>query len=195
VKELDCNKVGKLILSLRSEKNMTQKELADMMNISDRTISKWERGAGCPDVSLLSELSKILGVDIDKILSGDLEPNDKNGGNMKKTKFYICPNCGNVLLGSGEADISCCGRKLSALAVKAASENHIMTVEENDGEYYIKIDHEMTKTHFISFVAFVGYDRVLLVKLYPEQNAELRIPQMPGGKLYAYCSEHGLLPA
>jgi desulfoferrodoxin (superoxide reductase-like protein) len=50
----------------------------------------------------------------------------------------------------------------------------------------------MTKKHYISFVSFVGYDRVLLVKLYPEQNAELRFPKMHGNKLIAYCNEHGL---
>jgi len=94
---------------LRKEKNMTQKELADAMSLSDRTISKWERGMGCPDVSLLSELSKTLGVNIEKILSGDLNPNDKDGGNMKKLKFYVCNTCENVLFSTGKADISCCG--------------------------------------------------------------------------------------
>ena len=65
---MDCNKVGNLIMTLRKEKGMTQKALADKMNLSDRTISKWERGIGCPDVSLLHELSDILGVNIENIL-------------------------------------------------------------------------------------------------------------------------------
>ena len=67
-----------------------------------------------------------------------------------------------------------------------------MNIEKIEDDYYITIDHEMRKTHYISFVAFVGYDRVLLVKLYPEQNAELRFPQMPGNLIYAHCSKHGL---
>jgi len=189
---MDCRKVGKLIFDLRIEKNMTQKKLADAMNISDRTISKWERGLGCPDVSLLSELSKILGVDIEKILTGDLDPNDNVGGNMNKVKFYMCHTCGNVLFSTGEADISCCGRRLAMLSVSQSNENHEMTVEDIEDDYYITIDHEMTKAHYISFVAFIGYDRVLLVKLFPEQSAELRFPKMPGSKLLACCSEHGL---
>jgi len=81
---VDCGKIGKLILRLRKEKNMTQKMLADAMNLSDRTISKWERGVGCPDISLLSELSDIFGVNLEKILAGDLYPNDKEVGNLKK---------------------------------------------------------------------------------------------------------------
>ena len=61
---MDSSKVGKLIFDLRKEKNMTQKELAEALYLSDRTISKWERGVGCPDVSLLSKLSEVFGVSI-----------------------------------------------------------------------------------------------------------------------------------
>jgi len=189
---MDCSKVGKLILSLRKEKNMTQKDVAEAMNISDKTISKWERGLGCPDVSLLGELSTILGVNIEKILLGDLNPNDADGGNMKRIKFYVCPNCGNIINSTGEAEISCCGRRLESLTVKPEDEEHKISVTEIEDEYFITIQHEMSKTHYISFVACVAYDRVLIVKLYPEQNAELRLPRMRHGKLYAYCSQHGL---
>ncbi len=84
---MDCSKVGGLIGYLRKEKNMTQKEVADRLNISDKTISKWERGRGCPDVSLLAELSNLFGVNIEKILLGDLIPNDTDGGNMKRIKL------------------------------------------------------------------------------------------------------------
>lgn len=189
---MDYSKVGNLISSLRKEKNMTQKELADVMHLSDRTISKWERGVGCPDVSLLHHLSKILGVNIEKILSGDLDPNEMDGGNMNKVKFFVCSSCGNILFSTGEAEISCCGRKLTSLKVKPEDTHHSMIVEEVENDYYVTIDHEMSKSHFISFVAYVVCDRVLLIKLYPEQTAELRFPQMYGTKLYAYCNEYGL---
>lgn len=189
---MDCVKVGKLILSLRKEKNMTQKELADALNLSDRTISKWERGCGCPDVSLLHALSNILGVNIEKILTGDLTPNDMDGGNMKKAKFFACPNCGNVLFGSSEAEISCCGRKLNPLAINDSDDNHSLAVEEIEDEYFITANHDMSKAHFVSFIAYVTFERVLLIKLYPEQTLELRMPKMSDGKLYAYCNQHGL---
>lgn len=189
---MDCKKVGKLILNLRKEKNMTQKELADAMNLSDRTISKWERGVGCPDVSLLHELSIQLGVNIDSILLGDLDANDSNGGRIKKVNFYTCTNCGNILFSTGEGEISCCGRKLTPLKVKTKDQHHSMFVEEVEDDYYITINHEMSKSHYISFVAYVACDRVLLIKLYPEQAAELRFQKMYGNQLYAYCSEHGL---
>ncbi|WP_105614667.1 helix-turn-helix domain-containing protein [Vallitalea okinawensis] len=191
---MDCSKIGKLILSLRKEKNMTQKQIADAMNISDKTISKWERGLGCPDVSLLSELSQIFGVNIEKILLGDLDPNHADGGNMKRIKFYVCRNCGNILNSTGQAQVSCCGRKLEPLHAKEANDVHKIKIDEveNEDDCYITIPHEMTKSHYISFVAYVTYDRLLLVKLYPEQGAELRFPKMDHGKVYFYCSQHGL---
>lgn len=86
------SKVGNIIRTLRQECNLTQKQLADKMNISDKTISKWERGLGCPDISLIPELSDILGVDTQKLLIGDMTPNDFVGGNMRNTRYYVCFN-------------------------------------------------------------------------------------------------------
>jgi len=67
---MDYQKVGLLIATLRKEKGLTQKELADKLRITDRAVSKWERGLGCPDVSLLDDLSRILDVSILEILKG-----------------------------------------------------------------------------------------------------------------------------
>ena len=189
---MDCKKVGQLILKLRREKHMTQKQLADAMNLSDKTISKWERGAGCPDVTLLHELSDILGVNIEKLLSGELNKNNADGGNMKRLKFYVCANCGNIITATGDAEISCCGRKLTPLTAKPSDDEHRLTVEEIEDDYYITFTHEMTKAHFITFVAYVAGDRVLMVRLYPEQGGEVRFPRMYGGKLYFCCNRHGL---
>ncbi len=147
---------------------------------------------GCPDVSLLKELSQILEVNIENILVGDLEPNDVDGGNMRRIKFYVCPKCSNVISATGEADISCCGRKLEPLTAKTEDAAHNIKVEEVEFDYYITMSHEMSKLHCISFVAYVTSDRVLLVRLYPEQGAELRFPKMYDGRLYFYCSQHGL---
>lgn len=189
---MDCIKVGKLILALRKERGMTQKQLADAMNISDKAVSKWERGFGCPDVSLLSELSLILNVNIEKILLGNLEPNDTDGGNMKRVQFYVCPSCNNCLTASGGAEISCCGRKLTALTPQPADEAHRLTVQALDDEDYLTFSHEMSKAHYISFVAYADCNKVFFIKLYPEQGGELRIPRMRGGRLYFYCNQHGL---
>lgn len=109
---MDNAKIGKLIYKLRKEQNMTQLQLAQQMNISDKTVSKWERGLGCPEVSLLPEVSKLFGVDLEKLLSGQLETNARLGGDMKKLQFYSCPNCGNIITAMTATSLSCCGRKL-----------------------------------------------------------------------------------
>ena len=197
---MDNHKVGALFCRLRKEKGMTQKQIADLMNISDKTISKWERGMGCPDVSLLSKLSDIFEVNIEKLLNGDLEPNIATSGNLKRVKFYVCPNCGNVINNTGNAKVSCCGRKLSPLKAMTADKMHAAMMEESEGEYYISFEHEMSKAHYLSFVAYATSDRILFIKLYPEQNASVRFPIMNGGRLqqkhsgdlYYYCSQHGL---
>ncbi len=190
---MDSSKIGKLILHLRKEQGLTQKNVADALNITNKTVSKWERGFGCPDVSLLSDLSGILGADIQKMLEGELDPNRPDSGNIKKIRFYVCPTCGNVLTSSSKASISCCGRKLLPLEPVEHLEHHRMTFEEIDIYTYISIEHEMNKSHFIRFIAYVGTDIVLLKRLYPEQNADINIPAgQRNGKIYGYCSQHGL---
>lgn len=190
---MDCSKVGNLLLNLRKERGMTQKKIAELLNVSDKTISKWERGLGCPDVSLLRGLSEIFEVNIEQILAGDLDVNETDGGNIKRIKFYVCSSCNNVMTVTGEAEISCCGRRLSALKAKIADEAHRPVIEKMENDFYVSFHHEMIKEHYISFAAYVTYDRVLLIKLYPEQSSEVRFPQMMGGRLYFYCRRHGLM--
>lgn len=134
----------------------------------------------------------MLHVDIEKLLLGDLAINLKNGGNMKKTKFYICPSCGNIITCTGNAEISCCGRRLMCLKELANDHQHQLTIREIDDEYNITFHHDMTKQHYISFLVYVTYNKVLITKLYPEQAAEIRIPKMYGGHFLTYCTKHGL---
>lgn len=68
---MDNDKSGALISSLRKEKGYTQRQLAEALHVSDKAVSKWECGLGCPDVSLLGALSSVLGVNIEKILEGN----------------------------------------------------------------------------------------------------------------------------
>lgn len=189
---MDNQKTGTLIFTLRREKGWTQKALAAALHVSDRTISKWERGLGCPDISLLDTLGRIFNVPIEKILSGELNTGFSLGGNMKQIKFYVCPICGNVLCGTDKAEISCCGRRLAALLPQEEDTAHKITAAKLENDFYITLPHEMSKHHYLMFAACVGYGRVLLIRLYPEQAAEIRFPQMPGGVLYVYCSQHGL---
>ena len=68
---MDNNKIGKFIASRRKELGLTQQALGDKLFVTDKAISKWERGLSLPDITLLEKLSKILKVDIEDILSGE----------------------------------------------------------------------------------------------------------------------------
>lgn len=189
---MDTGKIGEIIYNFRTEKKLTQKQLADTMHISDKTVSKWERGAGCPDVSLLPELCRFLGVNLEDMLSGELDKNDIVGGNMKKTVFYVCPECGNIISATAEANISCCGKKTRMLEPKKAEDEEKLKVELIDNEYYISSDHEMTKQHYITFAALLTGDSLIMKKQYPEWDLQVRIPRTAHGKLVWYCNQHGL---
>ena len=189
---MDTGKIGEIIYNFRTEKKLTQKQLADAMHISDKTVSNWERGAGCPDVSLLPELCRFLGVNLEDMLSGELDKNDIVGGNMKKTVFYVCPECGNIISATAEANISCCGKKTRMLEPKKAEDEEKLKVELIDNEYYISSDHEMTKQHYITFAALLTGDSLIMKKQYPEWDLQVRIPRTAHGKLVWYCNQHGL---
>ena len=171
---------------------MTQKQLADQLHISNKTVSKWERGQGCPDVALWEALSSILGADLLKLLQGEMSPNRPDIGRMDRIRFYRCPTCGNILTSTGSANLSCCGRRLSPLIPTPLIEGHEVKREEVDIEYYVTLNHEMTREHYIVFAAYVLGDRIYLARLYPEQEAAFVIPLMSArGTLYIYCSKHG----
>ena len=191
---MDCMKVGKLILQLRTEKGLTQKQVADQLNISNKTISKWECGLGCPDVSLWEELANVLGADILKLLQGELTPNRPDVGKMDRIQFYVCPVCGNILTSTGAASIACCGRQLQPLIPNIDAPKHTPQVEEVDAEYYATVQHEMRREHYLLFAASVNEDRDRQNRFYPQQSPNFRFPNMRGGgSLYLYCTEHGLI--
>jgi len=190
---MDHEKVGRLILQLRRERDLTQRELAQRLHVSPKTVSKWECGRGAPDVSVWEALSRELGADGMKLLRGELRANRKDPGKMERVRFYVCPTCGNLLTSTGKAGVTCCGRRLSPLAVNQGTEGHDITVEEMDLDYYVAVGHEMTKAHYLSFAACVWDDRVWLQRLYPEQSPDFRVPATRGGgTLYLHCVQHGL---
>ncbi len=190
---MDCVKIGKLILQLRTEQGLTQRQVASRLNISNKTVSKWECGLGCPDVSLWEELANVLGADILKLLQGELRPNRPDVGKMDRIRFYVCSACGNILTSTGTASVSCCGRQLRPLVPPVSSSGHAPVVEEVDGAYYATVEHEMRKEHYLLFAACVSDDCFWFQRLYPEQPPAVHFPPMWGGaSFYLYCTKHGL---
>ena len=189
---MDQVRTGALIRRLRTELHLTQKQLAEQLCVSDKAVSKWECGNGCPDISLLAALADALGTDIQVLLSGEISK-QKGNANMKRLKFYVCRSCGNILTAASDASVTCCGSRLSALEPRKAEAHEQLQVEDIGGELYLSSEHEMTKEHYISFVAYVNASSVLLYRQYPEWNLQVRMPLFRSGRLVWYCTECGLL--
>lgn len=96
-----------------------------------------------------------------------------------------CDNCG----------IMCCNKEMEVLvpnSVEASVEKHMPTYEKVEDEIFVKVNHVMEKEHYIEYISLVSDNVKTTVKLYPEQNAEVRFKYIPNSTIYAYCNKHGL---
>ena len=183
---------GAVIKELREKSKMTQLQLAGKLGVSDKTVSKWETGKGYPDITLLEPIAEAFRISVTELISGNTIKNANVSANMLRSKFYVCPVCGNVIHSMGEAAINCHGILLSPIEAEETDEQHMIFIERVEDEYYVRIDHDMTKEHFISFIASVSSDNIQMVKLYPEGNAEARFKISGVKKIYFYCNRDGL---
>ena len=183
---------GTTIRNLREQKNMTQLQLAEILGVSDKTVSKWETAKGYPDITLLESIADAFDISVPELISGNQIKNSNVSANMMRSKFYVCPVCGNVIHGMGESVIHCHGIFLLPSEPEPSDEEHMIFIEKVEDEYYVRVDHDMTKTHYISFIAAASSNRMQMVKLYPEGNAEARFKINGVRKLYFYCNRDGL---
>lgn len=189
---MDRYVTGSVIRRLRERKKMTQEELAERIHVSGKAVSKWETGQGFPDISLLEPLAGALDISVIELLSGECIQNKNPSADMAKSRFYVCPVCGNVIRTVGEAMISCCGITLPPQSPEPPDEEHTLCVEKVEDEYYVRVEHPMTREHHISFLAAVSDNGMQFVKLYPEGAAEARFKRSRVLRLYACCNRHGL---
>lgn len=131
-------------------------------------------------------------MEVEGLLAGELLENEQTGGTMKNLTFYVCPTCGNILTSALGAAVTCCGKKLSPLEAVKAPEEERLSVELIENDYFVSSSHPMTKEHYVSFVALVTGDTLILRRLYPEWDLQTRLPRIGHGKLYCYCVQHGL---
>ncbi len=183
---------GNLIKELREKNKLTQSELAEILRVSDKTVSKWETGKGLPDITLIEPIAKALNISVAELFSGNTVTNKNISANVKRGKFYVCPICENVIFSMGEANIVCHGITLPPLEFAEKDENHQIITEYVEDEIFVRIPHEMTKKHHISFLAAVSTDKVQIVKLYAEGNAEARFKRNTVEQIYYYCNKDGL---
>ena len=190
---MDAYVTGSTIKNLREKKEITQAQLAEVLRVSSKAVSKWETGKGFPDITLIEPLAKALSVSVMELMSGDTVTNRNVSSNILRSQFYVCPICNNIIRTVGDAVISCHGITLPPLEADEIDDKHQIKIEKVEDEHFITVLHDMTKTHYISFICYVTMDRVQFVKLYPEGDAETRLNLRSGGYLYIYCNKHGLM--
>ena len=183
---------GAVIKELREKNRITQRELAEKLGVSDKTVSKWETAKGYPDITLLEPIAEAFRISVTELISGNPIHNANVSANMLRSKFYVCPVCGNVIHSMGEAEIHCHGILLTPLVAEPTDEQHMIFLERVEDEYYVRIDHDMTKEHYISFVAAASSDGLHMVKLYPEGNAEARFKIRGVRRIFFCCNRDGL---
>ena len=188
---MDQYVTGGAIRALREKAALTQAALGERIGVSDKTVSKWETGKGYPDITLLEPLAAALGVCVAELLSGAPVENRNRAANMNRVRFAVCPVCGNVIVSAGDAVVCCHGITLVPLSPEEPDDAHGIRTEPIEDERYVTLDHPMTKSHHISFLAATADNAVNIVKLYPEGPAEARFPRRTEA-LFAYCNRHGL---
>jgi desulfoferrodoxin (superoxide reductase-like protein) len=141
---------------------------------------------------MLEPLAKVFGVSIPELLSGNAVQNVNVSANIMRSKFYVCPVCGNSIHSMGEAMIHCHGIPLTPCTAEETDENHKIFIERVEDDYFVQIEHDMTKQHYISFIAALSFDKIQMVKLYPEGNAEARFEMRGVRQILFYCNRDGL---
>ncbi len=151
-----------------------------------------QEGKGYPDISLLEPIAKVFGVSVTELIAGNTVTNMNVSANMLRSKFYVCPVCGNIIHSMGEAVVQCHGILLTPCQAEETDENHMIFIERVEDEYYVRIEHDMTKEHYISFIAALSADKIQMLKLYPEENAEARFKINGVKRILFYCNRDGL---
>ena len=162
--------------------------MGEKLGVSEKTISKWETKRGMPDIGILKDLSKELQISIDDLLEGRIINNKNKSYNMLKSKFYVCPICGNVIISTGKVSMTCCGINL----VPEESETIEGIVKVSRDEIEVDILSPMMKDNYVLFIAYVTNDKIDFIKMYPEGESKMIFLKRGHGIIYYYDIRKGL---
>lgn len=186
---------GSLIKEMRIKNGLTQAQLAQWLCVSDKAVSKWETGKGYPVISLLADIASAFNISVAELLAGNTVDNTNISANMLRISFYVCPISSNIFWLVGQGTSICHGITLTPLEAEEEEDlnGHLPSIQTAEDEYYVSVQHEMKKEHYISFIAAVSSDRVQLVKLYPEGDAAARFKKAMLNTFIIIVTEEGFL--
>ena len=183
-------KISEIVYRLRKAKGLTQAELATLLHTTAKTVSNWERNKNSIPAEMFWSLAKVLDIDrsffYEQYVNSTYNQNDIN--------FFYCNECRNVFWSFSKTSYTCCGNVLKPLiAVSETNEHYLYTVNNpHSNTFSVLTDHPQTEKHRIEFIAYVTEKDVHIAKFYENKPFSVTLTHSPGGKLYMYCSNHGL---
>lgn len=182
--------MNEIIYKFRKAKGLTQQQLAEKLHTTAKTVSNWERKRTCVNADIVSDFIRAFDIQKDCFFT-----EYKHLVFSEDTvKFYCCPTCGNVTWRFTDEPLICCNNKLSPLVPQPGKSEHYIHSEYSDDKRFCNLTstHPMKNNHHIKFIAYVAGKTVLMTAPEPSHMLESTIPIMSGGKLYLFCTKHGL---
>ncbi len=199
---MDNQKIGDLIKQIRKEKNLTQKGLADILMVTDKAVSKWERGVGYPEITLIPELANALGITVSELLNGSImeaektmleskkDATDKSNEVIRHSDSFAKPSSENGVFGENKLGFS-------DPDIGEASQSFIRSVADADTkskdivfdiiEYSEELKkHKITKVKSIIFIAI---NSAFLLALFTCMLCNYAISRKLNWSLYVLGSE------
>lgn len=170
---MDTYVTGITIRNLREKKGLTQTELADVLGVSSKAVSKWETAKGLPDISLIEPLANALSVSVMELMTGNTVINKNISSNILRSKFYVCPVCNNIIRTVGDAAISCCGITLPPLDAEDTDENHQITIEKVEDEHFVTVNVKRLTCHINSVLREQFGNRTPFEMMYTREQQKL----------------------
>ncbi len=166
---MDNQKIGDLIKQIRKEKNLTQKGLADILMVTDKAVSKWERGVGYPEITLIPELANALGITVSELLNGSImeaektllesknDATDKRNEVIRHSDSFAKPSSENGFfgenkLGFSDPDIGEASQSFIRSVVDADTKSKDIVFDIIEYSEELK-KHKITKVKSIIFIA------------------------------------------
>lgn len=183
-------KFNELVYKLRKAKRLTQKELAEKLHTTAKTISNWERKKNCIPAEMISSIIKELDIDKKFIYEEYIdEGSSKNG-----VKFFYCPKCRNIMWSFTKNTQTCCNHTLYPLKASPENSEHYLytVISPHTGFLNVSSNHPQNAEHRIEFMAYVSEENVIIISQRENKPFSTSFNHMPGGILYMFCSKHGL---
>ena len=184
---------GQMILKMREQKGLSRAELASELGVYESAVTSWEQGNSYPDAMLIEPLARLFGENPEELWPGFMSFAPETSSLLGELAFFVCPLCGNIVVGAKDSYVECCGLVLKPCEYEQPNAKHNITLERiGEGNHRVTVNHGMSQAHYISCVIGVGASSYQMVR-FDHEGAPQAILTIPDLKVvYFYCNKHGM---